>query len=149
MSEEQEGLPFVNDFADSDRREAYDRIYPEPDGFQPERFDPELARMARDAALDQVEANSNVEWSDLFYSTIEAVATEMEEFTADEIWERLSRMPNVPRQHQPRAAGPVVVRALKAGVIRKADKLPRKSNRASCHHRPIAVYESLIFREAA
>lgn len=148
MSEEQEGLPFVNDFADTDRRAAYDRIYPEPSVVQPETFDPELARVARDAALDQVEANTSSDWGELFYSTIEAVASEMQEFSTDEVWERLSRMPNVPKQHQPRAAGPVVIRAMKAGVIRKADKLPRKSNRASCHHRPIAVYESLIFRAA-
>ncbi len=143
MSEEQ--LPFP-DYADSDRREAeFGRVQPMPTSPPEETFDLEIARMARDAALEQVEANANPEWSELFYSTLEAVATEMPEFTADEVWERLSQIPNVPHQHQPRAAGPIVVRAMKAGVIRKANKLPRKSNRASCHHRPISIYESLVY----
>jgi hypothetical protein len=136
-----------DDFANTDRRVANQKHYPPVRQREPQSFDPEVADVARDAAIEQVEANADPDWKEAFYQAVETVAGRMEEFTADEVWEHLSTVPNVPKQHEPRAAGAVIVRAMKNGVIRAKPNFFQKSRRRSCHSSPIQVYESRIYGE--
>jgi hypothetical protein len=79
------------------------------------------------------------------FKVIRQVALTNAEFTADLPMEVYASDPSKPQTHSQRAMGPVVVRAMRAGIIRKKEGVFRNSNRRSCHNRPIQVYESLIY----
>ncbi len=96
-------------------------------------------------AIARVERNANQDWLDAFRRALEIVARRTLRFTADAIWEQFEKDYPQPYQHEPRAAGPVVVRAIKDGVIVTVKNMFWNSNRRSCHNRPIQVYQSLIY----
>lgn len=100
---------------------------------------------AKREAIARVERNANEEWLKAFRRALETVARRRLRFTADAIWEQFEKDYPQPETHDPRAAGPVVLRAIKDGVIFKVQNMFWNSNRRSCHGRPIQVLQSLIY----
>lgn len=103
-----------------------------------------LSVRAKRTAIAQVQRNANPEWMDAFRLALENVARNQWRFTSDAIWEELERG-TCPPQHEPRAAGAVVVKAIKDKVIFPVTNLFWKSERPLCHNRPKQVYQSLIY----
>lgn len=101
---------------------------------------------AKQAAIAQVERNANKEWLEAFRRALEKAARRKLRFTADDIWDDFERDYPQPAQHEPRAAGAVVVKAIKDGVIVTVKNMFWNSRRKSCHNRPIQVYQSLVFK---
>ena len=107
------------------------------------------ATKARDAAMKQVKENADKHWlSDAREAvrTICASATPgldsvfgfiNNEWTSDDVWKTL-RLPR-----EPRALGPVINAAVKAGWCEATGRYV-KSKRKSRHRAPIAVYRSLL-----
>lgn len=121
------------------------------DQMQAEAHGPHLrliaAQVARLEAIAAVDKNANKEWMAAFRRALEVVARQKLRFTADDVWEQLEKDYHpLPEQHEPRAAGAVVVRAIKDGVIVTVKNMFWNSRRKSCHNRPIQVYQSLIFK---
>lgn len=110
-------------------------------------FDAVAAQADKRAAIKRVADHANKAWLNVFYSALERVAHRLPHFTADDVWQEYESTPDRPTQHEPRAAGAVVVRAIKTGLIRPVENSFKRSNRRSCHNRPIQVYESLIYRK--
>jgi hypothetical protein len=101
------------------------------------------AYTAKIAAMAQVEANANQEWSDYMLEQVRLTCMRLPRFTADAVFERASADPAAPGTHDLRAFGPVMTRAAKLGYCQLTNTTIR-SSRASCHNRPLAVWESLI-----
>lgn len=99
-------------------------------------------------AIDQATQNANELWKGMMFQLVQDTARELEFFTADDVFERLERIPESarPQTHDNRAFGGVMQRAKRAGYCELADKKPRPSNRESLHSSPLSVWQSLIFR---
>jgi hypothetical protein len=112
---------------------------------QPESvvFDIDQARAERDAAIDRSDANASPTWKEAFYVALVHVATSEERFTADEVWERLAQLPHVPNTVDNRAAGGVIVRASRRGII-KLTNITKPSRRKHCHAMLQRVYQSCV-----
>lgn len=109
-------------------------------------WDEQLVQKARDNkrnSLQQVEQNAEQEWLDCAYQAVMVIAKRRPEFTADPVW-RLLEYWQVPPPHEPRALGPVMIRAVKRGLCVKTDRvtpsvLPQRNRR------PITIYRSLVY----
>lgn len=102
------------------------------------------AQEVKREAIARVERNANKEWLEAFRRALEYVAKRQLMFTADSVWKRLERDYPHPETHEPRAAGAVVVRAIKDKVIITTNEF-WNSDRRSCHGRKIQAYRSLIY----
>jgi hypothetical protein len=100
------------------------------------------AREARDEALERVEANANLDWKEEAFKAVVLAATELRQLTADDVYDRL---PSGIFTHEPRALGPVMLRALRDSLIIKANVAARPSRRRSLHASPRTVWDSQIF----
>lgn len=76
----------------------------------------ERARAERDAALEQVEAAASPGWLNAAGDALDIRATTGLPFTTDDVWGDLEAR-GVPAPREPRALGPIVKRALRAGTI--------------------------------
>lgn len=74
------------------------------------------ARTERDAAVAQVEDAADGAWLIQAGDAIRHLATIGVPFSTDDVWDRLYALA-VPAPREPRALGPVVKRALTAGII--------------------------------
>lgn len=108
-------------------------------------FDRPAAILAKEKGMRRVENHANPAWIAVFYEAIKTCARRMPEFTADDVFLELQRDKGAPETHQHRAAGPVIKRAQRDGVIELTDRT-RTSARRSCHNTTIRVYRSLICR---
>lgn len=104
---------------------------------QPSLFDLTEARRRRDEALDAVAAAAPQEWRERAYETVCAVASRQAYFAADDIWAA-----GLEKPHEPRALGPVMMRAVKEGVC-EATAYTQHSKSVTQHSQPIRVYRSL------
>lgn len=95
-------------------------------------------------AIARVERNANPEWKAAFRRALEYVAKRQLMFTADPVWKRFEQDYPHPETHEPRAAGAIVVQAMKDKVIVTTDQF-WNSERRSCHGRKIQAYRSLIY----
>lgn len=77
----------------------------------------ERARAERDAAVRQVAENADAAWMAQATDVVAALAASRAEFTTDHAWTMLDTR-GVPAPREPRAMGPVIVAALRAGTIR-------------------------------
>lgn len=121
----------------------FDQVFdgsPEPTG------PPLSGQDLKESGIAEVQRNANPEWLEAFRLALERVARSQRRFTSDAIWEEFEKG-DTPYQHEPRAAGAVVVKAIKDGVIVPVTSLFWKSNRPLCHHRPKQVYQSLIYTQ--
>jgi hypothetical protein len=86
--------------------------------------------------VSNVEADDD--WRALALSTVEELALNKIEFSADDAW-----LAGLPRPSNPRALGPVFMQAMKAGVIEDTGRIVR-SVFESGHHGPRRVWRSLV-----
>lgn len=108
-------------------------------------FDAAAARDAKVHGMAQSEKSANEEWSHHMVEMVRLTCMEQLLFTADDVFERSEMVPNAPTTHDSRAFGPVMIRAAKKGYCEQTD-VTQKSRRASCHHRPLAVWRSKLYR---
>jgi hypothetical protein len=87
--------------------------------------------------LEEVEAHANPDWKDEAARVIEVLAATRQNFTTDDVWQRLGHVST----HEPRALGALMKRAASRGVIRATDGWAT-STRRECHGRPIRVWRS-------
>lgn len=104
---------------------------------------PITAEQVTEEAIDRVERNAHDEWLAAFRAAIEKVARGHLHFNTDPVWHEFEKE-YPPTDQEPRAAGAVVRKAMKDGIIAPTD-MYWNSNRKSCHRRPLRVYRSLIF----
>lgn len=107
-------------------------------------FDIDQARAERDAAIDRSDTNASPTWKEAFYAALVHVARSERSFTTDEVWEALAGLPHVPNTIDNRAAGGVVMRASRNGII-KLTNTTKPSRRKHCHAMLTRVYESLVY----
>ena len=92
------------------------------------------ARAARDEAMGRVEENADEVWMQearqALWETIKRIGTGGT-FTTDDI--------DCSTPHEPRAWGPIMLKAARARVIEKTGAM-RESNSARCHARPKALW---------
>jgi hypothetical protein len=101
---------------------------------------PNSAEVARDEAVARVEEHASADWLAAAATAVGMLAMFYPEFTTDDVWECLVE---VEATHEPRALGPVMMKAARRGLIRKTDRV-QNSRRPQCHARPVAVWSSLI-----
>lgn len=102
----------------------------------------DAALFARDKALGIVDANANAEWKEAALNAVYEVAAIKRRFTADDVW---TQIPVFYHTHEPRALGPVMMRAMRNEWIAPTDSYIR-CQRASRHTAPIRVWESRLRR---
>ena len=77
-------------------------------------------------------------WDALAFERARYLATTQRAFSTDEIWQILD---DLPKPEDPRALGPIMLRARQAGLVVKSDMMV-SSNRPACHARPTNVWLS-------
>lgn len=92
------------------------------------------ARADRDQAMATVDANALGVWKRAAAQVIANLAATGREFTTDDVMDALAAQRH--DVHDPRALGPVVMRAKRAGLIRHTGYTPSRRRHAS----PIPVY---------
>lgn len=100
------------------------------------------ALAARDEALDRVDAHADPEWKDVADRVIRRLADTMREFTADDVRDAL---PDGVWTHEPRALGPRMLAAARAGLIERTDRSVTSRHRNGGLAR---VWRSTKFTEA-
>jgi hypothetical protein len=93
------------------------------------------AEEARDEAIARVEANAPERWLQRAHDTVQLIALARFDFTTDHVWDALGD----DRPAEPRALGAVMKAMARDGKIRATGEY-RKSERADCHARPVAVW---------
>lgn len=106
-------------------------------------FDYSAAKNAKTVAMDQVDLNADPAWKDLMLQLAHVVALTHPTFTTDDLMLLYHEINDAPKTHDLRALGPVMNRAARAGYCVKTNMVDG-SNRPSNHHRPLAIWQSLI-----
>ncbi len=107
-------------------------------------LDAALADAQRADAIQRVDEHADPDWRDVAYRCVLAVARRLEHFTTDEVIDELSKHPAI-TTHEPRALGPVMMRAARSNVIAATDRFV-KSNAISRHRAPKQVWRSLVYK---
>lgn len=134
-----------------DRERANEKPYGRqhlPTTREPVVIDEQLTREATREAIERADENADPNWKAQFYAALVHVARSEESFTADQVWARLAEL-RVPHPAEARAAGGVILRATRQGVIRLRPKSEphafEESKRRHCHAMLIRVYDSLVY----
>lgn len=106
-------------------------------------FDALLAEQARDAAIERVDAHADPDWRDVAYRCVVNAARRLETLTTDDVIAELTHYPAI-TTHEPRALGPVMMRAARDNIIAATDRFI-KSEAVSRHRAPKQVWRSLIY----
>ena len=93
---------------------------------------------ARDEAIARVEASAG-DWIQRARDAATMVASARFDFTTDDVWDALGD----DRPKEPRALGAVMKQLATEGRIRATGEY-RKSHRADCHARPVAVWRVVL-----
>lgn len=97
------------------------------------------AQKATDAAIERVDAAAVPDWKEEAAVVIRRVCEQRRYLTPDDVW-----LNGLSKPREPRAFGPAMMRAVKAGWCRPTGEF-RCSVIPSQHRNPIRVYESLIY----
>jgi len=116
-----------------------------PTTAEPVILDWQETKEAMREAIERCDEHAAPDWKETFYNCLVHVATSEESFTADHVWDRLSKLPRIPHTSDNRAAGGVILRAQRKGVIRLRQGVCEKSKRKHCHGMLISVYDSLVY----
>lgn len=104
------------------------------------------AERAKQAGMDQVEANANEVWIEYMADLVWDVCRARRQFTVDDVFDLYEAAPSgKPTTHELRAMGPVMNRVAKEGLCEKANVAAQPSRRASLHASPRTVWNSLIY----
>ncbi len=101
-----------------------------------------MSQMTLEEALEQVQQHANDDWYDAALRFLYDLCLSREAITSDDLWKQLEC--TLYRTHEPRALGAVFREAAKEGWLRKTDRVIN-TTRPESHHRPIRVWESLLF----
>lgn len=104
-------------------------------------FRPDMAEARRqaDAAIERAYNGADPEWKAAAAWAVFYVAKNKRVFTGDDVW-----AVGLPRPREPRALGPIMLRAAKKGLIRKTGRMV-PSAVPKDHMNPHYEWESLIF----
>jgi hypothetical protein len=103
------------------------------------------AKEAKRLGMETVERAADPDWRGTMLDLVVRVARSRPRFTSDDVFDLYEGTGSTSTTHDLRAFGPVMMRAAKLGVCRKAECAPINSRRASLHASPRAVWDSLIF----
>ena len=103
-------------------------------------------QMSLDAALERVGGNADPEWKAAALESVRLCARSLPEFTTDQVWRILSRTDY--GTHEPRAMGAIMRQAVSLEWVKPTDRY-RTSERPECHKRPVEVWYSNLWNEAA
>lgn len=95
--------------------------------------------VAREAAIDRAAAAASPEWLRKARRAVLDVASELDEFTTDDVWLRL------PTVREPRALGAVLRELAGEGLIVRTDRT-RPSDQPANHRRPVRVWQPAAAR---
>ena len=105
-------------------------------------FNAEAGELARDEAIENV-ANSNAEWIEQALCVIREIACKRNTcFSTDMVWLRLDDK-GIDPPGEARAMGAAMRMAAGRKWIRPTD-MTIKSSRASCHRRPVRLWETIL-----
>ena len=105
-------------------------------------FDTYLAEMERDRAITAAGEAADEAWRNAALQAVGEIARSVPEFTTDDVFERLSRLPV--RTHEARAMGAVMRLAARLGWCSVTERFV-KSDRVSRHRAPIQVWQSHLY----
>lgn len=108
------------------------------------RADRESATAARDHSMAVVAENAGDEWMEAALEAVRETAERMAELTTDDV---MDRYPDLPEPHNPRAWGPVMVRAKAEGIIESTGYMAA-SSRVSSHSRRKLLWRSQVYAGA-
>ena len=97
-----------------------------------------LAEVVRDEAIQRVDEHANDAWKARAFDAIARVARRRSTLTTDDVW---AAMDGPAGTHEPRAMGPMMLSAARAGLIEATESYV-KSARVTCHARPLRVWSS-------
>lgn len=86
---------------------------------------------SRDAAITQVDANADESWKAHALGFVAQVSAQLGKFTTDDLWDA-----GLIKPLEPRALGPVMLRAAKRGLIEATGEY-RKSRYRNCAPLPV------------
>lgn len=72
----------------------------------------------RDEAMSRVDRAAPADWKELARQAVERVASERDVFTTDHVW-----LDGLEKPPEPRAMGPIMRRAIRAGLIEKTGRV--------------------------
>ena len=98
-------------------------------------------RIGKAAGMAAAEEHANPHWRVAAEHAVRLAAQQCSQLTTNDV---LDRMDPEARTHEPRAWGPVMLQAARAGLIKKALVPPVYCNRPSRHRAPLQVWDSLI-----
>lgn len=101
-------------------------------------YDAAAGAAARDEGMDRAAKSAGMEWIAKALDAVALIASRKALFTTDDLWPYIAPPP------EPRAMGAVMARAAKLGWAEVTNQVER-SNRKTCHRRPLAVWRSLRF----
>lgn len=105
--------------------------------------DPEAGRRNRDAALERVEENAGEDWNALAWSALMDVLEEPpSEFTSERVREIMTDRGQWPPPNDPRALGPIMLRAARAGLIHDTKRITT-SVYASSNNMPKRIWQKV------
>lgn len=97
------------------------------------------AKAARDEAMQRVDDHAEEDWQTRALDALHTIALRQRTLLANDVWEL------VERPHEPRATGPLMMKAKKEGWIEATDSyMPVPSVKS--HAAPVRVWRSLIYR---
>jgi hypothetical protein len=97
----------------------------------------------KEASMADVEAHADEDWKAAALLAAKHTAEDLPYLTSDDVW---ALIPKTVKTHEPRALGPIMRDAAKAGWIEKAELPGRNSNRPTLHSSPRTVWKSLLFK---
>lgn len=119
-----------------------------PDAARGGIYDKQATHTVTEQAIAQVEANASEQWIDVALEALRYVALRHERLTADDVWQRLDELPDVPAQHEPSALGVVLRQAVSKKIIERSVGEVMRSLRPSTHGRELRVWRSLLYADS-
>jgi hypothetical protein len=101
-------------------------------------FDEAASRAAKLEGMGRVERGADEDWKRRANEALRALCREQEIFTADNVWQRIEK------PEEPRALGPVMSAAVKAGWCEPTGRVLQ--SKIPVHHQaPVREYRSLLY----
>jgi hypothetical protein len=111
-------------------------------------FDPVASQEAAEEAIGQATEAADPDWKEAARSAVRRVAYRQRFFTTDDIWGAIDAIDPEASTHEPRAMGGILRWAQDEGLASNTERV-QKTARVAAHRRPLAVWESLVYREVA
>ena len=105
------------------------------------RYDVRRGETLRQDVVEKTGASPS--WIRNVVEIVKKIAVERREFTSDEVWDEAST--KIADPIEPRVMGNALKTAQQNGWIEKTDRV-KKSSRAVCHGRPVAIWRSLLWK---